>query len=45
MLMERQDEDVVARAVGGRAAAMLRWAAALGDGRTLTRLPYELTVR
>jgi protease-4 len=45
MLMERQDEDVAARAVGPHAAALLRWAAALGDGRPLARLPYELSVR
>jgi len=45
MLMERQEEDVVARAIGPRAASMLRWAAALGDGRPLARLPFELTVR
>jgi protease-4 len=45
MLMEREDEDVLARAVGPRAASLLRWSALLGDGRPLARLPYELAVR
>ncbi|HSD67004.1 MAG TPA: signal peptide peptidase SppA, partial [Vicinamibacteria bacterium] len=52
-LLERQDEDVLARAVeqafgGGRrpaAAALLRWAAALGDGGPIARVPFELAVR
>jgi len=45
MLMERGDEEIVASALGPRAAALLRWGAALGDGRPLARLPYDLAVR
>jgi protease-4 len=47
-LLERQDEDVLARALGrslGPAAAVLRWAAALGDRGPIARVPFELTVR
>jgi protease-4 len=48
-LLERQDEDVLARALArthGRAAAsFLRWAAALGDRGPIARVPFELTVR
>ena len=45
MLMERQDEDTLVRLVGPRAASLLKWGVALGDGRPITRLPYDLTVR
>jgi protease IV len=45
MLMDRQDEDALVRVLGPRAASLLQWGAALGDGRPITRLPYELTVR
>jgi protease-4 len=45
MLMERQDEDVVARVLGPRAGLLLRSLAALGDGRPIARLPFELKVR
>jgi protease-4 len=44
-LMERQDEDVLARAAGPRAASFLRWATALCDGGPIARLPFDLAVR
>jgi protease-4 len=44
-LLERQDEDVVSRALGPEAAGLLRWAAALGDRGPIARLPFELAVR
>jgi ClpP class serine protease len=44
-LMERQDEDVLVRAVGPRAASFLRWATALSDRGPIARLPFELAVR
>jgi protease-4 len=43
-LLERQDEDVAARALGP-AAALLRWATALGDQGPIARVPFELAVR
>jgi protease-4 len=44
-LMERQEEDVVGRIVGPRAAGLLRWSAALGDSGPIARLPFDLAVR
>jgi len=48
-LLERQDEDVLARAfgraVGPAAASFLRWAAALGDRGPIARVPFDLAVR
>jgi protease IV len=44
-LMERQDEDVVGRIVGPRAAGLLRWSAALSDSGPIARLPFDLSVR
>jgi protease-4 len=48
-LLDRQDEDVVARAtgraLGPAAASFLRWATALGDGGPIARVPFELAVR
>lgn len=43
-LLERQDEDIVSRALGPEARALLRWAAAAADG-PMTRLPFALSVR
>ncbi len=45
LLMERQDDDIVARVLGPRAASLLRWAAALGGSGPIARLPFELAVR
>jgi protease-4 len=45
LLLSRQEEDVSARLLGPRAAALLRWAAALADGGPIARLPFELAVR
>jgi protease-4 len=45
LLMERQEEDVAARVLGPRAAALLRWSQALGGGGPIARLPFELAVR
>jgi protease-4 len=45
LLLERQDDDVSVRLLGPRAATLLRWAAALGDGGPIARLPFELAVR
>jgi protease-4 len=45
MLMERQEEDVLARAVGPRAASLLRWAAALSDLGPIARVPFDVAVR
>ncbi|HVO13222.1 MAG TPA: signal peptide peptidase SppA [Vicinamibacteria bacterium] len=44
-LLERQDDDVLTRALGPRAATLLRWAQALGDSGPIARLPFELAVR
>jgi protease-4 len=44
-LMERQEEDVVGRIVGPRAAGLLRWSAALGDRGPIARLPFDFAVR
>jgi len=44
-LMERQDEDVLVRAVGPRAASLLRWATALSDRGPIARVPFDLAVR
>jgi protease-4 len=48
-LLERQDEDVLARTVGRTlgpgAASFLRWATALGDRGPIARVPFELAVR
>jgi protease-4 len=48
-LLDRQDEDVVARAagrtLGPAAASFLRWATALGDRGPIARIPFELAVR
>jgi protease-4 len=48
-LLERQDEDVAARAaarvLGPAAASFLRWATALGDRGPIARVPFELAVR
>jgi protease-4 len=47
--LERQDEDVLARALGRAAgpaaASLLRWAAALGDRGPIARVPFDLAVR
>jgi len=45
MLMERQEEDVLARAVGPRAASFLRWATALSDRGPIARAPFDVAVR
>lgn len=44
-LMERQEEDVLARALGPAAAALLRWSDALSDRGPIARLPFDLAVR
>jgi hypothetical protein len=44
-LLERQDEDVLARALGPAATSLLRWATALGDRGPIARVPFELAVR
>ncbi len=48
-LLERQDEDVAARAtgraLGPAAASFLRWATALADQGPIARVPFELAVR
>ena len=44
-LMERQDEDVLARALGPGAASFLRWATELGDQGPIARVPFDLQVR
>jgi protease-4 len=44
-LLERQDEDVLARAVGPRGASFLRWSTALSDRGPIARLPFDLAVR
>jgi protease IV len=43
-LFERQDEDVVSRALGPKAAALVRWAMTAGDG-PIARLPFALSIR
>jgi protease-4 len=45
LLIERQDEDVVARVLGPRPTTLLRWMAALGDRGPIARLPFELQIR
>ena len=44
-LMERQDEDVLTRALGPGASSFLRWATALGDRGPIARVPFDLQVR
>jgi protease-4 len=48
-LLERQDEDVLARAlarvVEPAAGSVLRWAAALGNRGPIARVPFDLAVR
>jgi protease-4 len=44
-LMERQDEDVLARAFGPGATSLLRWATELGDRGPIARVPFDLQVR
>jgi protease-4 len=44
-LMERQDEDVLARTLGPGAASFLRWATELGDRGPIARVPFDLQVR
>jgi protease-4 len=44
-LVERQQDDPLARAFGPRAAALLRWSRQLAGGGPIARLPFEVTVR
>lgn len=44
-LLERQEEDVVARALGPVASSLLRWTTALGNQGPIARVPFELAVR
>ena len=44
-LLERQEEDVLARALGPAASSLLRWATALGDRGPIARVPFDLAVR
>jgi protease-4 len=44
-LLERQDEDVLARALGPGACAFLRWATELGGRGPIARVPFDLSVR
>ncbi len=44
-LMERQDEDVLTRALGPGASSFLRWATELADRGPIARLPFDLQVR
>ena len=43
-LLQRQEEDIVSRALGRQGAALIRWAAVAGEGPA-ARLPFELAVR
>lgn len=45
MLMERQGEDVVARALATRGGGLVRWALALSDSGPIARLPFDLEIR
>jgi protease-4 len=45
MLMERQGEDVVARALATRGGGLARWALALSDTGPIARLPFDLEIR
>jgi protease-4 len=45
MLMERQGEDVVARALATRGVGLARWALALSDTGPIARLPFDLEIR
>jgi protease-4 len=44
-LLERQEEDVMTRALGPAASSFLRWATALGDRGPIARVPFDLAVR
>lgn len=44
-IMDRQDEDVLARALGPGASSFLRWATELGDRGPIARVPFDLQVR
>jgi protease-4 len=44
-LLEKQQEDVLARALGPRASSFLRWASELCDRGPIARVPFELAIR
>ena len=44
-LVERQEEDVLARALGPHAASLVRWSRRLAEAGPIARLPFEIAVR
>ncbi len=44
-LVERQEEDVLARALGPHAASLVRWSRRLSEAGPIARLPFEIAVR
>ncbi len=44
-LVERQEDDALARALGPRAASLLRWSRGLAEAGPIARLPFEIAVR
>ena len=44
-LLERQEEEVLTRALGGELRSLVRWGQALGAGGPVARLPFELRIR
>jgi protease-4 len=44
-LVERQEEEPLARVLGPRAASLLRWSRSLSESGPIARLPFELAIR
>ncbi len=44
-LMERQEEDVLSRALGPGAVSLLRWSRSVAEAGPMARLPFEIAVR
>jgi protease-4 len=44
-LVERQEDDGLSRALGPRAASLLRWSRSLAEAGPIARLPFEIAVR
>jgi protease-4 len=44
-LMERQEDDPLARALGPNAASLLRWSRKLAEAGPIARVPFEIAVR
>jgi hypothetical protein len=45
ILLERREDDVVARGLPPSARSFLRWATMIADRGPIARLPFELSIR